>query len=114
MLSDMTKKDLQAKIKGLQREIASLGPLRPGSLYKRGNVCGRPGCKCGREKDPVKHGPYHYVSYTFRGKSHTEFVSQRKLEAVKEQIRNHKRLMELIDMLVEYNIRLARLPEKET
>ena len=34
-------------------------------------MCGKPECRCVRRKDPIKHGPYHYLSYTFEGKSHT-------------------------------------------
>jgi hypothetical protein len=114
MLSDMAtnRRQLVGEIARLQKAIASLGPLRPGSLYSRYNVCGRPGCRCGRAKNPVKHGPYHYLSYTFQGKSHTEFVSEKDLPKVQEQVRNYSKLRELLERLVACNIAVARLPKE--
>jgi hypothetical protein len=110
----MNRVELEQKIREIQDEIGSLGPLRPGSIYSRLNVCGRPGCSCAREKDPIKHGPYHYLSYTFRRKSYTEFIRQGTLSEVKAQVETYNRLMELVDQLVEYNIELARLKKKES
>lgn len=108
MLSDMNAHKLEENIKRLKQEISKLGPLRPGTLYQRYSVCGKPGCRCTREKDPIRHGPYHYLSYTFEGKSYTEFVRAKDLRGVKMQIRNYNRLMKLINILVSYSIRLAR------
>jgi len=115
MLSAMenSSRELEDEIASIQKALASLGPLRPGSLYSRYNVCGRPGCRCGRAKNPVKHGPYHYLSYTFQGKSHTEFVSAKDLAKVEEQIRTYKALRELVERLVECNIALARLRKEQ-
>lgn len=116
MLSDMkmSSRRLRGEIARLQREIAALGPLRPGTLYSRPNVCGRPGCRCGRATNPVRHGPYHYLSYTFQGKSYTEFVSAKDLAKVKEQVRTYKRLRRLVERLVACNIELARLAKEES
>ena len=116
MLSVMenTRRELEHEIAGIQKALASLGPLRPGSLYSRYNVCGRPGCRCGRAENPVKHGPYHYLSYTFQGKSHTEFVSAKDLAKVQEQTRTYNTLRALVGRLVECNIALARLRKEHT
>jgi hypothetical protein len=115
MLSDMnaSRRKLQAEITRTQREIAALGPLRPGNLYSRHNVCGKPGCRCCRPDNPVKHGPYHYLSYTFKGKSHTEFVSKRDLPKVTEQVRTYAEFRRLAERLVECNIALARFGKEE-
>jgi len=109
MLSVMTQDELQAKIDRIKGEIATLGVLRPGSIYERENVCGRSGCQCGRKKNPIKHGPYHYLSYTFEGKSHTEFIRRGQLTRTRGQICSYERLMRLVKELVDVNIRLARL-----
>ena len=114
MLSVMTRDELQAKIERIKGEIAALGLLRPGSIYERENVCGRPGCQCGRKKNPIKHGPYHYLSYTFEGKSHTEFVRQGQLTRTREQIRNYEKRMRLVKELVQVSIQLARLLKDES
>jgi hypothetical protein len=109
MLSGMDEKSLQRKIDKVKGEIAGLGPLRPGTLYKRGSVCGKPGCRCTRERRPIRHGPYHYLSYTFGGKSHTEFVRADEVAAAREAIGNYNRLMKLVKVLVDCSIKLARL-----
>lgn len=115
LCSPMMKKiELEKKIQEIQDEIAGLGALRPGSIYSRLNVCGRPGCSCGREKDPIKHGPYHYLSYTFHGKSHTEFIREGTLEEVQKQVETYNRLLKLVNELVEYNIALARLKKEKS
>jgi len=105
----MTEKSLQKRIDQIKREIAELGPLRPGTLYRGYSVCGKPTCRCTRKKKPVKHGPYHYLSYTFEGRSHTEFVPAKQLQLVIRQVNNYGRLMRLVKMLVRSSIRLSRL-----
>lgn len=109
----MNGKQLQKEIRQIQQDIANLGPLRPGALYQRGNVCGKAGCRCKRKNNPVPHGPYYYLSYTLKGKSHTEHVSARNLHTVREQIRNYKTLTKRVKELVELNIELAKLRKEE-
>lgn len=105
----MDEKTLQKRIDRVKREMAGLGPLRPGTLYTRYSVCGKPGCRCTRKKKPAKHGPYHYLSYTFEGKSYTEFVPAKQLQVVRNQVNNYNRLMKLLKMLIDSSIKLARL-----
>ena len=114
MLSVMTRDELEAKVERIKGEIVALGPLRPGTLYQRENVCGRAGCRCGRKTDPIKHGPYMYLSYTFEGKSHTEFVRQGHLTRTRQHIRNYDKLMRLVKQLVQCSIQLAQLTKEES
>lgn len=109
MLSDMNDKYLQLKIKRIKRKMAELGSLRPGTLYSRHSECGKLGCRCMDKIKPVKHGPYHYLSYTFQGRSYTEFVPARQLQQVRKEVSNYNRLMNLVKLLVESSIKLARL-----
>lgn len=113
MLSGMDITELTQEIERVKARIAGLGPLRPGTIYQRLNVCGRPGCKCGRKDNPIKHGPYHYLSYTLHGKSHTEFIRQGTLEEVGEQVRSYQTLMALVDALVNANLERCKLRKKE-
>lgn len=113
MLSDMNANKFEEHIRSLHQQLSKIGPLRPGTLYKRSSVCGKPGCRCIREKDPQRHGPYYYLSYTFEGKSYTEFVREKDLTGVKKQIRNYNRLMKLVKKLISYSIRLARLKKTQ-
>lgn len=109
MLSAMTEKGLKLRIARIAREIAGLGPLRPGTLYRALNVCGTPGCRCRRRKNPVRHGPYSYLSYTLGGKSHTEFVRDDEVSRTAKEVGRYERLMELVRQLVKSNIELCRL-----
>lgn len=109
----MGKKTLQNKIDRLKQQIANLGPLRPGTLYERRSVCGKPGCRCSHPKKPVRHGPYHYLSYTFEGKSYTEFVSKQQLSLVQREIDNYHKLMGKVKALVHTSIELARLEKSK-
>lgn len=105
---------LERRVARIQAELAGLGPARPGNLYERFSVCGKPGCRCGRKREPIKHGPYHYLSYTFEGKSHTEFVAKSRLAEVEAEVANYRRLMELVRELVATNIELSRLRKEES
>jgi len=104
---------LERRVAQIQAELAGLGPARPGNLYERYSVCGKPGCRCGRKRDPIKHGPYHYLSYTFEGKSHTEFVAKSRLAEVEAEVTNYQRLMELIKELIGVNIELSRVRKEK-
>jgi len=99
---------VQRRIETIQAELATLGRLRPGSLSQQYNVCGNPTCRC-KADPPQKHGPYYQLSYTWHGRSRSEFVRRDDLAAVKEQLRNYERLRTLIDEWIDAGIKLAEL-----
>ena len=70
----MTHKQLAARLPRIPAAPLALGPIHPGSLSTQYNVCGTPGCQGKDPRHPQKHGPYHQLSYTWRGKSTTRFV----------------------------------------
>lgn len=104
----MSTKSLQQTIARIKRQITELGPLRPGTLYSRYSVCGKPGCRCARKRKPLKHGPYHYLSYTFEGKSYTEFVTAEQLQEVRKEVSNYNKLVKLVRQLVANSLKLAK------
>ena len=90
----MSTKTFQRSIARIKREIIELGHLRPGTLYSRYSVCGKPGCRCARKRKPLKHGPYHYLSYTFAGKrektgSHLDIRFRWKTPCFRKSYRAH-------------------------
>jgi hypothetical protein len=103
---------LQQRIEEIKAEIAALGSLRPGTLSRQYNVCGTPGCRCKDDPDQ-RHGPYHQLSYTWHGRSRSEFVREPEIARVQEQVRNYARLRSLIDEWVNTAIELARLERQE-
>src|SRR6266404_7127554 len=61
MLSDMKTNQsiqtLEARIAQVKRQLQAQGPMRPGSLSRQYNVCGKPGCRCKDPKHPRRHVP---------------------------------------------------------
>lgn len=110
MLTRMSSRTqaLEDRIRRIKQEIAALDELRPGSLSKQYNVCGRSGCRC-KADPPQKHGPYYQLSFSFRGKNTSEFVRREELPRVREQIRNYKRLRTLLDQWTAATMALAKL-----
>jgi len=103
-----TTTDLNARIREIKRELASLGPMRPGSLSEQYNVCGTAGCHCKDPHKPRKHGPYYHLNYTWRGKARTQFVKAEAVAAVRLQLETYKRFRALCAEWVDVSLDVAR------
>ena len=103
---------LETRIQKIKQEIAALGPLRPGTLSQQFNVCGKPGCRC-KATPPQKHGPYYQLSFTWQGRSSTHFVRREDLKAAEEQLRNYRKLRELVDEWATLGMELSQLQLQE-
>ena len=99
---------LQRQIDKIKRDLVQLESLRFGSLSKQYNVCNTPGCRC-KTSPSRKHGPYHQISYTRKGKSSTRAVKREDLAEVKKQIRNYARLRDLVERWVDLATELSEL-----
>ena len=115
MLSDMKSKTnaslrkLQKRIARLKSQIGKLGAIRPGSISRQYNVCGKPGCRCKDPKKPRRHGPYYQLNYVYGGKKTSEFVRPPNLKTVRTQLANYKQFRRLADQWVGSALKLARL-----
>ncbi len=98
----------EKQIEELKAELAGLGPMLPGSISKQWNVCGTPGCRCKDPEHPVKHGPYHQVSFSVKGKSSSFFVKAEQLPEAERRIRRYRRFKELSVELIRAYVNLAR------
>ena len=103
---------LQREIERIKKELAELGDLRPGSLSKQYNVCGKPACRC-KASPPVKHGPYYQVSYTRKGRSSSMFVRGGQVTRVRQQLKNYTKLRGLVDRWIEAGAELSNLRLEE-
>jgi hypothetical protein len=99
---------LEAKIEKLKQELVLLGDLRPGTLSEQYNVCGKAGCAC-KADPPRKHGPYYQVSFTWQGRSRTQFVRRENVAMVRQQLRNYERLRELVEAWVAAGLEISPL-----
>ena len=99
---------LEAKIAKLKQELMTLGDLRPGTLSEQYNVCGKAGCAC-KADPPRKHGPYYQVSFTWQGRSRTQFVRREHVATVRQQLRTYERLRELVEAWIAAGLELSPL-----
>jgi len=111
MLSDVNATSfiqmLEQRIQQIKAELAALGEMRPGSLSKQYNVCGKPNCRCKDSQNPQRHGPYYQLSWVHRGKSTTQFIRRPFLPAVRAQIATYNKFRKLTDEWVNLALRLA-------
>ncbi len=111
----MTSKKIQEwqeRIQEIRKDLSELGDMRPGSLSEQYNVCGNPTCRCKDPKNPQKHGPYHQLSYTHKGKSTTEFVKKDKVNEMKRQIRNYRMFKKLTDEWIDLSVKIGKMRKK--
>ena len=112
MLSDMKAtsaiQKLEQRIQQIKAELAGLGEMRPGSLSKQYNVCGKPNCRCKDPQNPQRHGPYYQLSWFHRGKSTTQFIRSPLLPQVRAQIATYNQFRKLTDQWVNLALRLAQ------
>jgi hypothetical protein len=101
--------NIQRRIKEIKAELSGLGPMHPGSISKQYNICGNPNCRCKDPENPQKHGPYYQLSYSWRGKSSSLFVKKDRLEGMRGQVANYKRLRALTQEWVDLEMKRERI-----
>ena len=116
MLSDMKTnqsiQNLEARIVQVKRQLQAQGPMRPGSLSRQYNVCGKPGCRCKDPKHPRRHGPYYQLNYVYRGKKTSRFIRREVLKQVQAELANYKKFRRLIEQWIGLALNLAQAKEK--
>ncbi|MBI3505516.1 MAG: hypothetical protein HY059_11800 [Proteobacteria bacterium] len=103
-----TLEQIDRRIAEIKRALTQLGPLRPGSISRQYNICGTPGCRC-KADPPEKHGPYHQLNFTWRGRSHTEFVREQDLAEAAAELDSYQQLRSLNEEWIALGIERARL-----
>jgi hypothetical protein len=103
---------LERKIDDLRKKLLAIGEMYPGAVSKQYNICGTPGCKCKDEENPVKHGPYSNLNFTFKGRSRTKFIRQELVKQFERYTANYKKFREYSEQLIECNIELINLRTK--
>jgi hypothetical protein len=103
-----TRPQVEARIERIKGEIAKLDRIHPGSLSQQYNVCGQAHCRC-KADPPQRHGPYHQVSFTWRGKNTSRFVRKDDLARVTRELKNYERLRALTDEWIELSMELTKL-----
>ncbi|MBT4821707.1 MAG: hypothetical protein HOH43_19535 [Candidatus Latescibacteria bacterium] len=86
--------DITRRIERIKAELAALGDMRPGSLSVQSRSWG---------------GEYAQLSYTHRGKGHTEYVRKEKRDEVERQVESYRRFRELTKEWVDLAIEVCKL-----
>ena len=91
---------MEKQIARIQRALAELGPMRPGTL--------------GRQyRDPKgKRGGFWQVSYTHRMRSRSEYVRPEHLWAVRAELANFRKFRRLAERWVDLSLEVSRLKRK--
>lgn len=113
MISDMNAnhriQTIEKKIRGIKTALATLGPLRPGSLSRQYHVCRKPGCCCMDPDKPRRHGPYYHLDYVHHGKKTTRFIRPEQLAQVRRQLATYKLLRRLLDQWITLALEQAEI-----
>ncbi len=118
MLSDMkttqTVKKLEAQIAQIKAQLQKHGAMRPGSLSRQYNVCGKSGCRCKDPKHPRRHGPYYQLNYVYRGKKTSQFIRRAILRQVRTELANYKQFRRLTEQWIGLALQVAQAKDKQT
>jgi hypothetical protein len=102
-MQDRRLEKIQKEIEEIKQELQGIGEIRPGGLSKQ--IYYRNDKKC----------PYYQISYTYytyRMKSHTEYVRNEFVFELREQIKNYRRFKRLTNRWVDLAIKHAKLKMK--
>ena len=114
MISAMTTAQIEHRIAQVKQQLTRLGAMHPGSLSEQYNVCGKPVCRCKDLKNPQKHGPYHKLSFTWRGQGGTRFVRAERLAEMRQKLANYKRFRELSEEWVDLTLELEQVERERS
>ena len=103
---------LEAQITEIKHQLLAHGPMRPGSLSRQYNVCGKPGCRCKDPQKPRRHGPYYQLNYVYRGKKTSQFIRKKTLPYVRIELANYKKFRRLTDQWIGLALQVAQANEK--
>lgn len=109
VMNTKTDPALKSEIDEIKKEMMALGPLHPGSISMQYQTCGNPNCKCMNPKHPQRHGPFHKLSYVFKGKTGCRFVRAACADEVVRRVAAYKTFRSLIDRWIDLSIRSGAL-----
>jgi hypothetical protein len=109
MKAKPTLRKMEEEIARIQKKLAGLGPMHPGSLSYQYQVCGKKGCKCQDPDKPRRHGPYCKLFYVHQGKKVCRFVRSDCVDQFKTRLQAYKAFRELTDQWIKLSIQRAQV-----
>ena len=88
---------VEKTIRLLKQRLVEIGDMRPGTLSVQ-------------YRNPAERKiPFNQISYTYRGKSRSEYVRTENLKAVRREIEAYKRFKWILNRLIDLSIRASRI-----
>ena len=109
-----TVERLEAQIAHIKAQLQKHGAMRPGSLSRQYNVCGKLGCRCKDPQPPRRHGPYYQLNYVYRGKKTSQFIRREILRQVRTELANYKQFRRLTELWIGLALKVAHAKDKLT
>lgn len=109
MKTTLSIQQIEQRIQQIKTQLTALGEMRPGSLSKQYNVCGKPSCRCKDPENPQRHGPYYQLSWVHRGKSTTQFIRRPFVSQVKSELATYKAFRRLTEEWVDLALQAAKM-----
>ena len=96
----MNRKILKAqqRVMEIKKELMNIGPMRPGRLSPQKR----------KDKDGRYYGSYWQISYTYKGKSHSQYVPESLVKKIEEQTIEYRRFKELAEEWVKNELILSQ------
>ena len=98
MSTELERKE--ARIRARLAGLARLGAMRPGTLTVQ------------YRNPAAKKAPFHQLSYTHKGRSHSEYVRPESLAAIQREVQTYKKFRSLIMQVTEISLEASRLRHK--
>ncbi len=96
-MTTQSLKSIEKRIKKLTGRLTRLGNMRPGTLTVQ-------------YRNPAnKKNPFHQISYTHKGKSHSEYVRAENLKTVRQEIAAYTRFIIIHKQIIELSIEASRI-----
>lgn len=105
---------LEAQIAQIKAQLQQQGTMRPGSLSRQYNVCGKAGCRCKDPERPRRHGPYYQLNYVYRGKKTSQFIRREILSQVRTELANYKEFRRLTERWIGLALQVAQAKDRLT
>jgi hypothetical protein len=114
MKPTQTIQKLEVQIAQIKAQLQKQRAMRPGSLSRQYNVCGKPRCRCKDPKRPRRHGPYYQLNYVYRAKKTSQFIRREILGQVRTELANYKQFRRLTGRWVRLALQVAQAKDKLT
>ena len=96
-MANRNVRTVEKAIRTLKQRLVSLGDMRPGTLSVQ-------------FRNPAKKKiPFNQISYTYKGRSRSEYVRPENLYTVRREIEVYKRFKSILSQLIDLSIQASRI-----